>query len=217
MNFIHNKLGAKHQTKIVMVPSTNEISHIYPLPQPPLSERAFMNTKMRKDNSIPVLTSNPATFEVNDVSVGIINTDVIKDMCINMCIKNPPADQQQQQAANKPKIELVLQSILQQRSFYPLYPGSLVTPIEWEQYKGMMFSKTPDILITPSDLMLFAKNIEGCICINPGTLYKQATAGNYAVITIDPHVVHEEYVAANDNMLFSNRASDRIRVDIHNI
>lgn len=31
-------------------------------------------------------------------------------------------------------------------------------PIEWEQYAGLMFNgNTPDIIITPSDLMLFAK------------------------------------------------------------
>ena len=38
---------------------------------------------------MPVLTSNPSVFNLNDISIGIINTDVVKDMCINMCIKNP--------------------------------------------------------------------------------------------------------------------------------
>lgn len=109
---------------------------------------------------------------------------------------------------------MVLQSILQQKSFYPLYPAGLSAPIEWEQYKGLMFQQTPDILITPSDLMLFAKNIEGCICINPGTLYKGASAGNYAIITVDPLAQIPLDDGAN---LFSNRGSDRIRVDIHNI
>ena len=111
MNYIHTKLGADHSTKIMIVPSSNEISHMHPLPQPPLSEKHFMNTKMRKDNNMPILTSNPATFNLNDISVGIINTDVIKDMCINMCIKNAPADKQNQ-TPNKPKIEVVLESIL---------------------------------------------------------------------------------------------------------
>lgn len=80
-----------------------------------MSMNQFRDTKMR-----PILTSNPAVFMLNDISVGIINADIIKDMCVNMCIKNPPAGD----APNKPKIELVLQSILQQKSFYPLYPGS---------------------------------------------------------------------------------------------
>ena len=93
---------------------------------------------------------------LNDVRIGIVNTDIVKDMCINMCFKNPP----QKEGEQKPlgKIDLVLQSILQQRSYYPLYPGSQVTPIDWEQHKGLMFGdRTPDILITPSDLTLFTK------------------------------------------------------------
>jgi len=154
MNYIYSKLGPKNNTKIIIVPSTNEITHIYPLPQPPMSEKSFSSIK---NNNMPYLSSNPATFTLNDISVGIINTDIIKDMCINMCIKTPPVDSDQSAQPNKPKIEIVLQSILQQKSFYPLYPGSLATPIEWEQYHGLMFEKTPDILIAPSDLLLFAK------------------------------------------------------------
>ena len=82
-----------------------------------------------------------------------------------------------------------------------------------------MFEQTPDILITPSDLMLFAKNIEGCICINPGSMYKGASAGTYATLTIDPLVrttMLSDSVGELESLL-SNRASDRIRVDIHNI
>lgn len=84
------------------------------------------------------------------------------------------------------KIDLALQSILQQRTFYPLYPASSDAPIEWEQYKDMMFEETPDVLITPSDLMLFAKNINNCVCVNPGMIIKDKAAGSFAKITIDP-------------------------------
>lgn len=183
------------------------------MPQPPMGAQHFARSKMSTQSRMPVLTSNPSVFMLNDISVGIVNTDVVKDMCINMCIKNPAPQAGQAQA--KPKIDQVLQSILQQKSFYPLYPAGLSAPIEWEQYKGLMFNQTPDVLITPSDLMLFAKNIEGCVCVNPGSLYKGASAGNYAVVTIDPLV--QQTNLAEDGTLFSNRASDRIRVDIHNI
>lgn len=156
-----------------------------------------------------IRASNPVFMQLNDISVGVINTDVVKDMCLNTCIKNPP------NVEPKPKIDSVLQSMLQQRSFYPLYPGSQNTPIEWDQWKGLMMSETPDILITPSDLMLFAKNVDGCICVNPGTLYKGAVAGNFATITIDPLFLSDDMKQASG--LLSNRASDRIRVDIVNI
>lgn len=66
-------------------------------------------------------------------------------------------NQQAQVPKQKPKIDLALQAILQQRSFYPLYPGNQFQPIEWEEFAGLMFDNPPDILITPSDLINFAK------------------------------------------------------------
>lgn len=73
------------QTQMVIVPSTNEIQHTYPLPQPPLSESMFSHKLAHK----PLLVSNPCLFRLNDVTIGVINTDIIKDMCLNTCIKNP--------------------------------------------------------------------------------------------------------------------------------
>ena len=108
------------------------------------------------------LASNPSIFMLNDVSVGFVNTDIIKDLCSRLCSKNPTQDQsslldQNQSIKPKPKIDQALQAVLEQKSFYPLYPGNLFQPIEWEQYAGLMFDSPPDILITPSDLITFAK------------------------------------------------------------
>ena len=85
-----------------------------------------------------------------------------------------------------PKIDVALQSIMQQRTFYPLYPASPEAPIEWEQYASMMFNEIPDIMVTPSDLMLFAKNVNNCVCINPGMIIKDKAAGSFAKLTIEP-------------------------------
>lgn len=68
--------------------------------------------------------------------------------------------------------------------------------------------------------MLFTKNIAGCICINPGFMCKGSTGGSYANITIDPLVIASQGLDFNGNLQgekMSNRAADRIRVDIHNI
>lgn len=85
------------------------------------------------------MASNPAVFQLNDIKIGIINTDVIKDMCINMCIKNPVTEPGQPAPQHKSKIDHVLHSILQQKSFYPLYPAGLLTPVDWDQFKALMF------------------------------------------------------------------------------
>jgi len=57
---------------------------------------------------MPHLVSNPGMFSVNEISFGVVNTDIIKDMCVNMVVKNSESGPQQ-----KPKIDLVLQSMLQ--------------------------------------------------------------------------------------------------------
>ena len=91
---------------------------------------------------------NPQVFRVNDLTIGVLNADIVKDLCMGMVIKDMKV----------PKIDVALQSVIEQRTFYPLYPANPNCPIDWDQYKHMMFPDVvPDILITPSDLMLYAK------------------------------------------------------------
>ena len=123
MKFLKSELAGK-KTKIVLVPSTREINHIYPLPQP-----AYVAQK--NDDFIRI--GNPQTFMINDITFGILNSDA--------------------------KIDIALKSILEQRTFYPVYPSNPASPIEWAQYRNMMFPDgiTPDVLIIPSELMMLAK------------------------------------------------------------
>ena len=103
--------------------------------------------------------------------------------------------------------------MMQQRSYNPIYPST--TSVDWAQFRGLMFSDLPDLLITPSEVNPFAKNIDGCVCINPGTLCKGTSGGTYASITVDPYVVQN--AGADPSEKHSNRAADRVRVDIIHI
>ena len=187
------------QTKLVIVPSAREIHHINPLPQPAYAASSFPN------GLEPILLGNPQMFRINDINVGILNADVIKDLCASTHNRG-------QQGG---KIEESIKSVLQQRIFYPLYPGNSSTPIEWEQYAKLMFPTgvTPDVLITPSQLKLFAKQIEGVICVNPGNIVKGEAAGSFANITIDPLMMNSQ----NEGSKIAKQALERIRVDIINV
>ena len=79
----------------------------------------------------------------------------------------------------------------------------------------MMFPAgvTPDVLIAPSQLKLFAKEIEGVICVNPGTIVKGEAAGSFANITIDPLLMNSH----DDGTQVAKKALERIRVDIVNV
>ena len=61
-----------------------------------------------------VLIGNPQMFRINDINVGVINADVIKDLCASIHIRGLKGG----------KVDESVKSVLQQRAFYPLYPGN---------------------------------------------------------------------------------------------
>ena len=71
----------------------------------------------------------------------------------------PTANQKDALAQMKPpnKLDGVFRTMLEQRSFYPLYPNAELVPIEWQQVEGLGFRAQPDVIFTPSDLKLCAK------------------------------------------------------------
>jgi len=59
----------------------------------------------------------------------------------------------------------------------------------------------------------FLKEIEGVVCLNPGTIVKGEAAGSYASITIDPLLLPSN----NNETQIPKKAHERIRVDIINV
>ena len=116
MQYIHSELSQQRfKTKVVIVPSAREIHHIKPMPQ-----TAFAQSKFPAGME-PILLGNPQLFRINDINIGVVNADIVKDLCT-----------QTHNKASGSKIDGSVKSILQQRSFYPLYPGQNTSPIEWE-------------------------------------------------------------------------------------
>ena len=89
MKLVEDELKNQN-TKVVIVPSAREINHIYPLPQPPYAESNFIHI------------ANPQTFRINDITFGVINADVIKELILSTVVKD----------MTTPKVELAWQSIL---------------------------------------------------------------------------------------------------------
>ncbi|XP_074932755.1 DNA polymerase alpha subunit B [Phalacrocorax aristotelis] len=74
----------------------------------------------------------------------------------------------------------ILKHILTQRSYYPLYPPSEELNVDYESfYSYSSLPVTPDVLVTPSELRYFVKDVLGCVCINPGRLTKGQVGGTY--------------------------------------
>ena len=113
------------------MPSHKDVHHVETLPMQPFLERyfSFMTDKV-------TLASNPDIIQLNDMKIGFFNADAIKDLCQGSFTKNK----------DTPKIDLALQNILEQRTFYPMYPPTQsykdvreVLPIDYSQMESLMF------------------------------------------------------------------------------
>lgn len=69
---------------------------------------------------------------------------------------------------------------------YPLSPVALDDNIDSDKMVDLHVSMAPDILILPSQLKHFVKNVQGTVCINPGFLCKNQTGGTYARVIMYP-------------------------------
>ena len=115
MGFIKSELRDL-KIKVLLCPSYKDIHHIYPVPQPPYESDAFNSSSSLVEF---VVMSNPQMLLLNDIRVAVFNSEIIKDMCGTLCAEGIDG-----------KIDISLRGLLEQKSFYPLYPPSLDCPIE---------------------------------------------------------------------------------------
>ncbi|CAL1413478.1 unnamed protein product [Linum trigynum] len=168
--------------RVILVPSIRDANHDFVFPQP-----AFDIHPPDLKHQIKSLT-NPGIFEANKVRVGCCTVDILKQLSGEELSRNPkdgspPSDRMSRLASH----------ILNQQSFYPLYPPAEDVPLDFSLSPKALHiaSPPPDILILPSDMKYFIKVLtlggttEGeeqkkCICINPGRLAKGEGGGTFA-------------------------------------
>ncbi|XP_061338738.1 uncharacterized protein LOC133285511 [Gastrolobium bilobum] len=163
--------------RVLLVPSIRDANHDFVFPQP-----AF-------DINLPDLKSqivslpNPGIFEANEVKVGCCTVDILKQVSgeeISRTAKDGKPIDRMSRLANH---------ILNQRSFYPLYPPAESVPLDFSLApEALQLSLVPDVLILPSDIKYFVKVLnsesEGmnhikCIAVNPGRLAKGEGGGTF--------------------------------------
>ncbi|WCJ38686.1 DNA polymerase alpha subunit B [Euphorbia peplus] len=165
--------------RVLLVPSIRDANHDYVFPQPP-----FEIQSSNLDHQITCLR-NPGIFEANQVSVGCCTVDIIKQLSGEEMSRNP-AD-----GAVSDRMSRLASHILNQRSFYPLYPPAEDVPLDSSLApEALHIPSVPDILILPSDMKYFVKVVSlggrseeeeqmKCICINPGRLAKGEGGGTF--------------------------------------
>ncbi|EKX53416.1 DNA polymerase alpha subunit B, partial [Guillardia theta CCMP2712] len=121
------------------------------------------------------MMGNPCMFRINEVVVGVTTTDIVRHIC--GC---------ESSISNGDRISRVINHLIQQKSFYPLFPPAEGAQLAMSNYHHLEFQNTPDVLIVPSHLCAYAKRASDVLCVNPGRLVKGNTAGTFAKLTIHP-------------------------------
>eukprot|EP00571_Detonula_confervacea_P012384 CAMPEP_0172302316 /NCGR_PEP_ID=MMETSP1058-20130122/4034_1 /TAXON_ID=83371 /ORGANISM="Detonula confervacea, Strain CCMP 353" /LENGTH=749 /DNA_ID=CAMNT_0013012741 /DNA_START=64 /DNA_END=2313 /DNA_ORIENTATION=- len=155
--------------------------------------------------------SNPCTLQINDVTIGVTSTDVLFHISSDECNAN---------LAPGTRLTRIAQHLIQQRSYYPLFPAAKGASLDLSKSKQWEMPIQPDILIVPSKLASFARTVlDTTIVVNPGELTKNTTGGTYAVVDVHPmkRETLESGMAVDGGMEMGKGVQDRVRVDIKRI
>ncbi|KAM4621221.1 DNA polymerase alpha subunit B [Polymixia lowei] len=157
--------------RLVFVPSQRDIHHLFIYPQPP-----FTLPDLSKDQAQRVtLVPDPCTLLIEGVTFGLTSTDILFHM----------GAEEISCAAGSDRFSRILKHMLTQRSYYPLYPPVEEVNMDYEKFQSYgQMPLTPDVLIVPSELRYFIKDVIGCVCVNPGRLTKGQVGGTYGRLLI---------------------------------
>uniref|UniRef100_A0A4W4FC41 DNA polymerase alpha subunit B n=1 Tax=Electrophorus electricus TaxID=8005 RepID=A0A4W4FC41_ELEEL len=162
---------------LVFVPSQRDAHHHYVYPQPP-----FTLPDLKKDDVQRVtLVPDPCTLLIGGVTFGLTSTDILFHM----------GAEEINSATGSDRFSRIMKHMLTQRSYYPLYPPAEEVSMDYEKFQqyGQM-PLTPDVLIVPSELRYFIKDVIGCVCVNPGRLTKGQVGGTYGRLLLQQNPAH---------------------------
>ncbi|XP_031561015.1 DNA polymerase alpha subunit B-like [Actinia tenebrosa] len=187
----------RQQTKVVIVPSQRDVHHDFVYPQPPFVDK----DNIFKDNKNAYFVSDPCSLLVNNIVIGITSTDVLLNLGSEETASPP---------GSSDRLGRLVKHLLYQHSYYPLHPTSEDINMDYEKFAShASLPCTPDILILPSDLRYFTKDILGCLCVNPGRLAKGQVGGTYARIYVNPNTEHTDKSLSH---ILSNSLAEVVRI-----
>jgi len=159
------------KTQVVLVPAQRDAHENCVYPQPPYN---IGNQNLWSNKIISI--SDPGELVINGTRVGISSSDILfhlgkEEMCF------PPR--------SGDRLSRLASHLVAQRSFYPVYPPNMEQNIDHEHQELFGLMETcPDLLLLPSDLVYFARELDTCTVINPGRLTKGSGPGTFASLLL---------------------------------
>lgn len=151
-------------TQLLILPSQRDIHHDNVYPQPPFSVPGLDNPRVH-------FLPDPCMVRIDGVVMALTSTDILFHLGLEE-ISHPPGASD--------RLARLAQHILHQGNFYPLYPPADEVNIDYDHFD--VFAKIPvkpDVLVIPSDLRYFIKDVSGTLAVNPGRLTKGQVGGTY--------------------------------------
>jgi DNA polymerase alpha subunit B len=153
--------------------------------------------------------SNPCTFKINELVVGVTSTDILFHTSL---------DETNANLESGARLGRISQHMLQQRSYYPLFPPADGANLDLKRMDKWKIPCQPDLLIIPSKLNTFARNVlDKTVVVNPGHLTRATTGGTYAMMEIHPLAREVLEGAGGQDVKLQHGLSDRIRIEIKRI
>jgi len=195
-------------TTCILIPSLKDLHARMTFPQPPFDQGEVIQATMGEmdvSRSVNVqYMGNPCVVRINEILVGICTADTIGDLAGNE-VSHTPGD----------SITRLASHVLQQRSFYPLFPPAEGCQLSMANVKYLGLEQTPDVLLLPSLVGPFAKRIGDVLCVNPGQLTDRCWPGTFARLTVHPsRKVTAGLTLSPSAPEVAHRVCERTRVDI---
>ncbi|KAL1460789.1 hypothetical protein WDU94_012738 [Cyamophila willieti] len=179
----------KVKTQVIIVASYREATSPCRYPTPP----PFCTTGLKR--SKVTFMADPSTVDISGVILGVTSVDVLMHLGREEFAVAPTMSD---------RLSRLASHLIHQQSYYPLMPPNIELPIDmecWELYAQLPV--TPHIMILPSDLRYFVKDLCGCVVINPERLSKGMVGGSFAKIEVKP---------VENNMIWSTNTHVNVQV-----
>lgn len=170
--------------KVVVIPSTNDFTKEFVLPQPGFSSSAGTSLTTKPRNLY--FLQNPAVFKINETNqtLAVLSDSVLSDFEEASSVYGTTKDKLTVSSLRK-----IAGHLLRTRNFYPMFPPGNVS-VDYAKQNALCMPNLPDLLILPSnrdtDLSVSVKASDGhkiktVRVISPGRLNSKARLCSFAI------------------------------------
>lgn len=169
-------------TKIMVMPSLEDVLDFHPMPQPPLD--VTLSALLGQSAVEPFVRlgveflPNPAHLHVNGLDITVSSADALSPVLRSGLVLRP----------EDKKLEQAMRLLLQQRCLFPVFPRDPPRVCESRSSQlGFPEGRVPDVVIFPSSFGTASGSfVDGRLFVNPGSVCRAAAAGTFAELFVAP-------------------------------